>query len=245
MNEKISALKLRTIFFESFKNEKYDIITVGNPFQIKVFDQIFHVFLKNISPAYYNKYPDIARIQLPYSDHFKIISKSKFPFIILGYNSTYGTFTAWNPFEIKERLNQKSNVSLFTRESFQEPIRINTFKEKFISNGDKVVLFVSKSLPLFFNNYNTLFSINIENRKLKYIKIQKSNFNNVKKGDLKKFDDQKILKDLIPYQKNSDIIGAVIMCSEKYAKVYPDMNMSKWTKLVKKYFNMKDIYLIK
>ncbi len=247
MNEKVSAPELRRIFIESFYDENYEVTMEGNPFKFKVYDQEFYVFLKNISPAYYPKYPDIARIQLPFSEHFKVISKSKIPFIILGYNATFGTFTAWNPFDIKERLNQKSNVSLFTRDSFQESIRLNTFKEKYISNGDKVILFDSRTLPMFFNNYSTLFSINIEKSKFKYIKTKdgKNDCVNVKMGDLKKIDDQIILKDLIQYQINSDIIGAVLMCSEKYASIYPDMTISKWTKLVTNYFQKKDIYLIK
>lgn len=246
MINKVSAPELRRIFNAAFKAEKSKVFNDENPFLFDVFDQKFYVFLKNISPAYYPKYPDIARIQLPFSKHFKVISKSKFPFIILGYNANFGTFTAWNPFEIKERLNQKSNVSLFTRDSFQESIRLNTFKECFISNGDKIILFDSRTLPMFFNNYTTLFSIKIDKRKFKYIKTKKSKSEiEVKKGDLTKIEDQIILKDLIPYQINSDIIGAVLMCSEKYAPKYPDMTIGKWTKLVTNYFQKKDIYLIK
>jgi hypothetical protein len=246
MNKKIPALELRRIFLEAFNRECHEVIAEGNPFLFKAFDQQFYVFLKNISPAYYTKYPDIARIQLPFSHHFKVISKSNFPFIILGYNALYNTFTAWNPNDIKERLNQKTNVSLFTRDSFQENIRLNTFREKFISNGDKVILFDSRTLPMFFNNYKTLFSISIDKRKLKYINANKSKSNTeVTRGELTKIEDQIILKDLIQYQAKSDMIGAVLMCSEKYALKYPDMTISKWTKLVTNYFQMKDIYLIK
>jgi hypothetical protein len=102
-------------------------------------------------------------------------------------------------------------------------------------------------LPMFFNNYNTLFTIKFENRKFKYIKtkIVKNDFENVKRGDLKKIEDQIILKDLIQFQVKSDLIGAVLMCSAKYASIYPDMTISKWTKLVTQYFQKKDIYLIK
>jgi hypothetical protein len=124
MNIKVSSQELKRIFIKSFYNVKYEVKMDGNLFKFKIYDQEFYVFLKNISPAYYPKYPDIARIQLPFSEHFNVISKSKIPFFILGYNATFDTFTAWNPFDIKERLNQKSNVSLFTRDSFQESMYV-------------------------------------------------------------------------------------------------------------------------
>jgi hypothetical protein len=246
MNEKVSAPDLRRIFLDAFKHDNYSVQSTGNPFLFEVFGIKSYVFLKNISPAYYPKYPDIYRIQLPFSEHFNTISASAFPFVILGYNKTYDTFTAWSPFEIKERLNQKSNVSLFTRDSFQEKIRLNIFKERFISNGDKVILFDSRSLPMFFNNFTTLFSVKIENRKFKYIKSKSaSQSNEVKYGELSKIDNQSILKDLMPYEQNSDIIGAVLMCCENYSQSYPDMSMNQWRKLVTNYFQQKDIYLIK
>ena len=123
MNLKISATELKNNFIDSFKNEKSFKCESGNPFLFKFKGKEYFVFLKNISSAYYPKYPDNARVQLPYSDHFKKISKSKLDFIILGYNSEFQTFSAWDPSSIKDRLNVKGNVSLFTRFSFQKNVK--------------------------------------------------------------------------------------------------------------------------
>ena len=157
MNLKISATELKNNFIDSFKNEKSFKCESGNPFLFKFKGKEYFVFLKNISSAYYPKYPDNARVQLPYSDHFKKISKSKLDFIILGYNSEFQTFSAWDPSSIKDRLNVKGNVSLFTRFSFQKKCKMNEFKENHISDGTKIVLFSINSIPDYFNRYESLF----------------------------------------------------------------------------------------
>ncbi len=87
----------------------------GNPFLIKIGTKQYFVFLKNLSPAYFKNSPDVTRIQLPYSDHFSKIFKADIPFIILGYDVDTDTVVSWNPQKIKERLNAKSNVSLYSR----------------------------------------------------------------------------------------------------------------------------------
>jgi hypothetical protein len=156
--EKVLAKDLKNLFISIFKNEKSFKCDEGNPFLIKFKGKEYYVFLKNISSAYYPKYPDNARIQLPYSDHFKKISNSKLDFIILGYNSEFETFSAWDPVLIKDRLNVKGNVSLFTRFSFQKTCKINEFNENHISDGTKIVLFSVKSTPKYFNSYKSLFS---------------------------------------------------------------------------------------
>jgi hypothetical protein len=157
MNLKISATELKNKFIDSFKNEKSFNSGDGNPFLINFERKEYYVFLKNISPAYYPKYPDITRIQLPFSPHFRKISKSNIPFIILGFNTDYDTFTGWDPSKIKGRLNNKSNVSLFSRNSFQEKLHFNNFKEHQISNGDMVILFNIRSTPQYFRKYMDYF----------------------------------------------------------------------------------------
>ena len=160
MNFKISATELKNNFIDAFKNEKTFSCGQGNPFLIKYKGKEFYVFLKNISPAYYPKYPDITRIQLPYSSHFKKIAKSNIPFVILGFDAEHGTFTGWDPSKIKSRLNNKSNVSLFSRGSFQEKLRLNDFKTHHISNGDKVILFSLDSIPIYLKSLESLFVVN-------------------------------------------------------------------------------------
>lgn len=157
-----TADELKNIFVNSFEYEKTFKYEQGNPFLIEFEAKKYYVYLKNISPAYYPKYPDITRIQLPFSTHFTKIAKSNIPFIILGYNSNHETFTGWDPAIIKNRLNNKSNVSLFSRDSFQEKLQINDFKEHKISNGDTVIIFNFKSTPQYIKNYIDYFKKQID-----------------------------------------------------------------------------------
>ena len=174
-------------------NEKSFNYDEGNPFLMTFERKECYVFLKNISPAYYPKYPDITRIQLPYSPHFSKISKSNIPFIILGFNAEHVTFTGWDPSKIKSRLNNKSNVSLFSRNSFQEKLGLNNFKEHQISNGDTVIIFNVKSTPQYFKKYmdyfkkyEDLFSETNSTQKLKEINSlnSKKTVVDIKKNEL-------------------------------------------------------------
>jgi hypothetical protein len=234
MNIKISATELKNNFINSFKKEKSFIYDDGNPFLISFEKKEFYVFLKNISPAYYPKYPDITRVQLPYSSHFRKISKSNIPFIILGFNADFGTFTGWDPSKIKSRLNNKSNVSLFSRDSFQEKLRINDFKEHQISNGDKVILFSMGSTPIYLKSIEALFLGNTE----KEVNSNKFTIDLVdSNGKLKEIDDKNVLKTLILLTKNDKILEAVNLCATHYQDKYPKMHLKDWFELVEKYKN--------
>lgn len=227
MNLKISATELKNNFIDSFKNEKKFNCEGGNPFLITFERKEYYVFLKNISPAYYPKYPDIKRIQLPYSPHFRKISKSNIPFIILGFNAEHGTFTGWDPSKIKARLNNKSNVSLFSRDSFQEKLRLNNFKEHHISNGDKIILFSIKSTPLYFKNVKSLFA-RTDETVIEIIENQLTfNLFNTK-DKLKVVDNKKLLRKLKLLIKNDKVLEAVNICAIHYQDDYPKMELKDW-----------------
>ncbi|MEI9956236.1 MAG: hypothetical protein WDM90_08025 [Ferruginibacter sp.] len=142
--------------------ESFDFHKEGNPFLIKIGTKQYFVFLKNLSPAYFKNSPDITRIQLLYSDHFSKIVKADIPFIILGYDVDTDTVVTWNPKKVKERLNAKSNVSLYARSSLQEQVKDNEFKFGYLSNGEKIVLFKRENLLNYFDTSLNLFKENSE-----------------------------------------------------------------------------------
>ena len=238
MNIKISATELKNNFIDSFKNEKSFKYDDGNPFLITFERKEYYVFLKNISPAYYPKYPDITRIQLPYSPHFRKISKSNIPFIILGFNADYGTFTGWDPSKIKVRLNNKSNVSLFSRDSFQEKLRMNDFREQHISNGDKVIVFSVKSTPIYLKSYSSLFK-GIQNEARKIVKTNskvKTESAKVTGKLLEKIKNPVVSKRIQNFKSKNDLIGAVLFCNEKFEKEPENIGIHEWTEIMTKLF---------
>jgi hypothetical protein len=233
MNVKISATELKKKFIYTFKNERIFSYEHGNPFLIKYKGKEFHVFLKNISSAYYEKYPDNARVQLPYSNHFKKIFKSKLDFIILGYDSEFETFSAWDPSLIKKRLNIKGNVSLFTRFSFQEKCKMNEFSTNHISDGTKIILFSVNSTPLYFKSFKSLFA-RIEDR-VKEITKNQLTFNLFNsKEKLEVIDDKTLLRKLKLLIKNDKVLEAVNICAIHYQEDYPKMELKDWFDLIEK-----------
>lgn len=243
--KRVLGKDLKTLFIDVFNQNEIIQYEDGNPFLLFYAKKYYFIFLKNISPAYYPKYPDITRIQLPFSQHFKKISKSNIPFIILGYDSEYDTFTAWDPQLAKSRLNVRSNVSLFSRASFQKKLRKNQFSKNNISNGDKVIVFNRRTVTNFLNNHEQLFENNISNLKLRKIKINTSIKKGKKsfKGKLNYLNDLSALEKVEKYLKANNFIEAVLFCFEFYNEKYPNMTLIDWKKMITKMIQKKVLLL--
>jgi hypothetical protein len=154
---KLFAKDLKIKFIETLNELDEFSYEEGNPFLIKIGTDKFFVFLKNLSQAYFKNSPDVTRVQLPYSNHFSKIVKSDIPFIILGYDIDTDTVVAWNPKKVKERLNAKSNVSLYSRTSLQENVKHDEFRFGYLSNGERIIIFKRKNLTFFFDGLLNFF----------------------------------------------------------------------------------------
>jgi hypothetical protein len=205
----------------------------GNPFLIKIGAQRFFIFLKNLSPAYFKNSPDVTRVQLPYSPHFEKIFKANITFIILGYDVDNDTVVCWNPTKVKDRLNAKSNVSLYSRNSLQSKIKKNEFKAGYLSTGEKIVLFRRESLPFFFDCLPTLFETN----KVKAYVSKNDNIVSEPKepyltDKLLEINDKQLLAVIKPLLKKNRVLEAVEICTKHYGRQYKNMNFKDWFKLV-------------
>ncbi|MPS72500.1 MAG: hypothetical protein E2590_05035 [Chryseobacterium sp.] len=158
---KLIAKDLKIKFIETLNELDEFSYEEGNPFLIKIGTVKYFVFLKNLSSAYF-KNPDITRVQLPYSDHFSKIFKADIPFIILGYDVDNDVVVSWNPKNVKERLNAKGNVSLYSRFSLQAQVKSDEFQFGYLTNGEKFILFKRENLTAFFNVALNLFKENTE-----------------------------------------------------------------------------------
>ena len=171
----ILAKELKIKFVETLSNVDGFSYEDGNPFLIKIYDNPFFIFLKNLSPAYFKNSPDVTRVQLPFSDHFDKIFKANIPFVILGYDVDNDTVVCWNPSKIKERLNAKSNVSLYSRNSLQSDIKKDEIKTGFLSNGEKIILFRREDLQLFFEKLPALFIKEKDSKNLSFANYRQKN----------------------------------------------------------------------
>lgn len=227
------AKELKLKFSEVLNNVDGFSFEDGNPFLIKIGADRFFIFLKNISPAYFKNSPDITRVQLPYSEHFKKKFKANIPFIILGYDVDNDTFVCWNPIKVKERLNAKSNVSLYSRNSLQQRIKGDKFKTGFLSNGEKIILFNRKALPIFFERWQTLFeTVEIDFKDYEseqVISEPHAEYVTDKIFDIK---DKILIAEIKPLLKKNRVLEAVEICSKHYGGKYKSMAFKDWFNLV-------------
>lgn len=230
--KKLLAKELKIKFIEILSEIDGISYEDGNPFLIKIGTQRYFIFLKNLSPAYYVNYPDITRVQLPYSEHFLKILKANIPFIILGYDVDNDTVVSWNPKKIKERLNAKSNVSLYSRESLQVPLKNKQFQAGFLSNGEKIIIFNRKNLPLFFEKLPNLFdsSDNEVNSSRKDNSDKPVKTYTGKK--LIEIADEVLIAELKPLLKKHKVLEAVKVTTKFYGNQYSNMAFKDWFNVV-------------
>jgi hypothetical protein len=249
--------ELKIKFVESLKEVDSFSYEDGNPFLMKIGTNSYFIFLKNLSPAYFVNSPDVTRVQLPYSEHFAKIIKANIPFLILGYDVDNDVMVCWNPSKVKERLNAKSNVSLYARASLQLNIKRYQFKDGFLSNGEKIIIFKRESLNKLFDNLEYLFSdgksIKTKVDKKENVVIspkKKDKLENIvvdnkidttKKRDsdekLYEIRDKALLKEIKPLLKKNNVLEAVEVCTKFYEHKYEGMVFKDWFNLVKELYN--------
>lgn len=219
---KLIAKDLKIKFIETLNELDEFSYEEGNPFLIKIGTNKYFVFLKNLSPAYFKNSPDVTRVQLPYSEHFSKIFKADIPFIILGYDVDTDTVVAWNPTKVKERLNAKSNVSLYSRSSLQENVKDDEFRFGYLSNGEKIIVFKRENLTNFFDVVFDLFK---ENAVPKTTEQKQP-------STLTEITDKELLQIIKPLLKKNKVLQAVEETSKYYENKHKNMTFRDWHKLV-------------
>ncbi|WP_316788861.1 hypothetical protein [Pedobacter frigoris] len=224
----LSRKNLKSIFISSLKCEFEYKQTDLNPFTIKITGIDYFIFLKYLTPAYFKDSPDVSRIQLPSSNHYDAIMNSDTPFIVLGYDPKHDVFVNWEPGEIKERLNARKNVSLYSRTSIQSKTDDSKFAFGMLKSGGKFIAFKPNLLSTFFKHHDLLYSDQKHLNNLDEI---------LSSPKLDKLEDPRILADIIPLLKENRILEAVNSCSEFYSKKGYELSFSEWFELVKKTYD--------
>ncbi|ARV14963.1 hypothetical protein [Polaribacter sp. SA4-12] len=228
---KILAKDLKLKFVETLNEIESFSYKDGNPFLIQIHEKEFFVFLKNISSAYFKKSPDITRVQLPFSEHFNEIFKAKIPFIILGYDVENDSMVSWNPGKIKDRLNAKNNVSLYSRHSLQSNFEKNKFNSGFLKNGEKIIIFSRTKLEQFFKILPELFEFNNYENNNKKNEVNESKLK-LNPGKIVEVTDFKLLNTINPVIENNRVLEAVELCMKYYENEFKEMTFKDWFKIV-------------
>lgn len=229
----ILAKDLKIRFIEALNGVDGFSYEDGNPFMIKIGVNRYFVFLKNVSSAYFKNQPDITRVQLPASEQYSKVFRANIPFIILGYDVDHDTVISWNPNRVKQRLNVKGNVSLYSRNSLQENVRAGEFKSGYLSNGERIILFNRKMLPKFFESWNRLFRKNElgfgKEKVEEPAHCEEEEFSTDKLYEIR---DRSLIAELKPLLKKNRVLEAVEICSKRYGNKYKSMNFKDWFKVV-------------
>lgn len=229
---KLLAKELKIKFIETMNEVEHFTYEEGNPFLISIEEKEFVVFLKNLSSAYFKRSKDITRIQLPFSNHFKNLSKKVgATFLALGYDIDNDIFVCWNPENVIGRLNVKNNVSLYSRESLQKSVADNELKNGYLTNGEKIVLFKRDMLAEFFRQVDNVFNLNLSTI------IDEPEQSEEKTDSISIIDDKELLKQIKPLLQKNKVLESVEICMSHYKKVYPKMTFREWFNVVKTLYN--------
>jgi hypothetical protein len=157
--EKIKPETLLSLMREILdQSNEFKYINGTQPFFMSFNNQKYHIYVKNISSAYFSDRDKTTRAQLPIKQEFDSIKSSPYPFIFLGYDGIYDVFVCWNYHIAKERLNVGKSVSFYSRTFFQSEVNEGEFVRKRLKNGDLPVLFKRSYLIEFFKKIDTFFS---------------------------------------------------------------------------------------
>lgn len=141
MNEKANIIDVKVIWNNIINrlSEKYKFSYSGNnPYQLIINAKIIYIYLRNLTRAYPNHSFDVCRIQLHKTEKFTEIKNTDIPLLVLGYCEKYNTIASWQNTIVKKRLNDKKNVSLYSRFSEMIPIKNNEIRTFKLTNGDHI-----------------------------------------------------------------------------------------------------------
>jgi hypothetical protein len=226
------------------KSPNFSHISGTQPFLMSFNGREYYVYVKNLSSAYFRARPDTTRTQLPVRDEFDEIKRSSNPFIFLGYDQYNDVLVCWNFHIVKTRLNEKENVSFYSRQFFQDEVSSGIFLRKRLKNGDDPILFKRKNLIEFFNQIDTFFPLT-ENNNDTPVPL----FNNhvlpgdveaidnkklfVSNGKLLKITDNVLIEQLKPLIETKHTLQALKYAAEFYKGQFPAMKLSDWNTLIK------------
>lgn len=205
------------------------------PFLANLGSVRYYLYVKNISSAYFPNSPDITRVQLPNRDAFSFIAESDISFILLGYDQDNDVIVCWNPQGLKERLNSSKNVSLYSRQTFQDEVKNNEYKYVYLTNGDKVIMFKRQNLSEFLLNIEKLFQIDEETVVVGQFEESNNDFieDFVINGKLTKIIDEQLIDQIKPLLLGYSMFEAVTIVMKHYEARFPTMTMKDWSPIVR------------
>lgn len=147
----------RSLLSESLSGQDLNITGGENPFHIVFDGKEYWLYIKKITSAHF-KNSDVSRAQFPSRDIFNQIKKSDVDFVLLGYDKDNDIFATWNPRWVKQRINDRENISEYSRFSIQKESRdVGQFIHRVLSNDVEVVVFPCEKLGEYLSDMQVWF----------------------------------------------------------------------------------------
>ncbi|HTB07690.1 MAG TPA: HNH endonuclease [Bacteroidia bacterium] len=154
---------LKYLLIDSLRLYSDNVVFIdgNNPYRFSINKKTFYVLIKNVHESGDGREnQDECRIQISKSKNFNAALNSKTPVIVLGYFADEKVFTAWNPYLMRDRFNQKKTISLYSRFSIQRQAAINKIAVYIDSNDQAVLSFLPDYLGLYLENLSNIHLLN-------------------------------------------------------------------------------------
>ena len=154
---------LKYLLIDSLRLYSDNVIFIdgNNPYRFSINKKTFYVLIKNVHESGDGREnQDECRIQVSESKNFNAAMNSKTEVIVLGYFADEKIFTAWNPYLMRDRFNQKQTISLYSRFSVQKQAAIDKISAYRDSKGQSVLSFQPNYLGLYLENLSTIHLLN-------------------------------------------------------------------------------------
>jgi len=150
---------LKYLLIDSLRLYSDNVVFIdgNNPYRFSINKKTFYVLIKNVHESGDGRgNQDECRIQISQSKNFNDAMNSKTEVIVLGYFADEKVFTAWNPYLMRNRFNQKQTISLYSRFSIQKEANTTKISAYIDTNGQSVLSFQPDYLGLYLENLSKI-----------------------------------------------------------------------------------------
>lgn len=155
----LNTRDLRYLLIDSLKlySDFTFFVEGNNPYLFTVNKKSVYIYVRNThSSGAGRDNSDECRIQINKTDAFLTALNTKELVFFFGYSDDYGIFTAWNPFLLKKRINEKSTISVYSRFSIQEKAKKQGVAVYVDNNNQKIISFRPEYLGLYLENFSEM-----------------------------------------------------------------------------------------
>lgn len=150
---------LRYLLIDSLRLYSDNVVFIdgNNPYRFSINKKTYYVLIKNVHESGDGRgNQDECRIQVARSSNFNEALNSGNDVIVLGYFADEKVFTAWNPYMMRDRFNQKQTISLYSRFSTQKLAAIDKIAAYRDINAQSVISFKPDYLGLYLENLDSI-----------------------------------------------------------------------------------------